>query len=169
MNLVLRDARPEDAPHLVQLIAELAEYEKLADQARATAEDLRTALFGARPAAEALVAEVDGEPVGFALWFTTFSTFVGKPGLYVEDVYIRPAHRGRGIGKAIFRRLAQAAVERGFGRMEWSVLDWNEPAIAFYRSLGAEPMSEWTVQRLSGDALRQVASGSSGSAGEGPV
>jgi len=159
MNDALRPAAPADVPAIISLIRELAAYEKLADDAIATPDDLRVALFGARPVAEALVADVEGNVVAFALFFPTFSTFVGKPGIYLEDIYVQPAYRGKGFGKAFFRRIAALAVERGCGRLEWSVLNWNEPALAFYQSLGATPMSEWTVQRLAGDDLRRVAAG----------
>ncbi len=154
--MTIRPATPADVPAILGLIRELAEYEKLAHEAKATPDGLSAALFGPRPVAEALIAEVDAESVGFALFFATFSTFVGKPGIYLEDVFVKPAHRGRGIGKAFFRRLGEIAMERGCGRIEWSVLDWNEPALAFYRSLGATPMSGWTMQRLKGDALGQL-------------
>lgn len=141
------------------MIRELAAYEKLDDQARATPEALRTHLFGPKPCAEALVAEVEEEPVGFALYFHTFSTFRGQPGLYLEDVFVREGHRGLGIGKALLTSLARIARERGCGRLEWSVLDWNTPAIDFYRSLGARPMNEWTVYRLDDDPLANLAEG----------
>jgi GNAT superfamily N-acetyltransferase len=139
------------------LITALAEYERLAHEAVATEGDLREALFGARPYAEAVVASVDAEPVGFALWFHNYSTFVGRPGLYLEDLFVLPAWRGRGVGRALIVHLARIAVERRCGRMEWSVLDWNEPAIRFYKSLGARPMDEWTVFRVTGDALVRLA------------
>jgi GNAT superfamily N-acetyltransferase len=152
------DAAAEaDVPLVRQLIAELAEYEKLAHEMKATDEALRSAMFGPRPAVEAIIARMDDEPVGFALFFQNFSTFVGKPGLYLEDVFVRPAWRGQGIGHALLQHLAKIAVERDYGRMEWSVLDWNEPSIAFYRRIGARPMDEWTVYRLTGDTLRRLA------------
>jgi GNAT superfamily N-acetyltransferase len=157
MNLLIRPARPDDADTLVGLIHELAVYEKLEDQARATPESIRRHLFGPRPFAEALIAEVDGQPVGFALFFHNFSTFRGQPGLYLEDLFVRPEYRGAGIGKALLARLAALAVDRGCGRMEWAVLDWNEPAIAFYRSLGARGMNEWTTFRLGDEALARLA------------
>ena len=153
----IRPARPEDAELLVNLVLELAVYEKLEQHARATPDDFRRHLFGVRPAAEAALAEVDGEPVGFALWFSTFSTFRGQPGLYLEDIFVKPGFRGRGIGKGLLAAVARRAVERGCGRLEWSVLDWNAPAIGFYRSLGARPMDEWTVYRIDDDALRGLA------------
>jgi len=153
----LRPAGPDDAPAIVALIRELAVYEKLEDQAIATPEDLLRHLFGDRPAAEVILAELDGEAVGYALFFPTFSTFRGQPGLYLEDIFVRPGHRGRGIGKALLTHLAGLALGRGCGRLEWSVLDWNEPSIGFYRSLGAVPMDEWTVYRLADSALAELA------------
>jgi GNAT superfamily N-acetyltransferase len=153
----IRAARPEDAELLVNLVRELAVYEKLEQHAQATPNDFRRHLFGPHPAAEAAVAEVAGVPAGFALWFTTFSTFRGQPGLYLEDIYVKPSYRGRGIGKALLAALARRAVERGCGRLEWSVLNWNEPAIGFYCSLGARPMDEWTVYRIDGEPLRRLA------------
>jgi GNAT superfamily N-acetyltransferase len=153
----IRPARPEDAELLVNLVRELAVYEKLEQHARATPDDFRRHLFGPRPAAEAAVAEVEGEPIGFALWFSTFSTFRGQPGLYLEDIFVKPGFRGRGIGKGLLAAVARRAVERGCGRLEWSVLDWNAPAIGFYRSLGARPMDEWTVYRIDDEPLRRLA------------
>ena len=157
MNAAIRPARPDDAATIASLIRELAAYEKLEDHARATAEDLGRHLFGERPAAEVILAEVEGEPVGFALFFPTFSTFRGQPGLYLEDLFVRPEHRGRGIGKALLARVARIAVDRGCGRLEWSVLDWNAPSIAFYRAQGAVPMDEWTVYRVADEALMALA------------
>lgn len=156
MTATIRPARPDDAEAIADLIRELAVYEKLADQARARPDDLRRHLFGPRPVAEALIAELDGRAVGFALYFHNFSTFLGRPGLYLEDLFVQPEHRGLGIGKALFRALGRIAAERGCGRMEWAVLDWNEPAIGFYRALGARPMDEWTVFRLDGEALNRL-------------
>ena len=156
-SLRIDPASPADAPLILTLIRELAEYEKLSDQVAATEADLDRALFSDRPAAEAVVARLSGEAVGFALFFHTFSTFVGRPGLYLEDLYVRPAHRGRGVGRRLLAHLAALAVERGCGRFEWSVLDWNEPAIAAYRRAGAVPMDEWTVYRLTGEPLRALA------------
>lgn len=152
----LRAAQSSDTPLLLQFIHELAEYERLSDHVIATEDSLRQWIFGARPAAEALICECDGEPAGFAVYFYHFSTFVGRPGLYLEDLYIRPRFRGRGLGRAVLRHLAQLAVARGCQRFEWAVLDWNQPAIDFYRSLGAEPMSDWRIFRLAGEALRQL-------------
>jgi GNAT superfamily N-acetyltransferase len=145
MNATIRPARHDDAPTIASLIRELAVYERLEDQAKATADDLARHLFGDRPAAEVLIAEVDGDPVGFALYFSTFSTFRGQPGIYLEDIFVRPEHRGRGIGKALLASIARVAVDRGCGRLEWSVLDWNTPSIEFYRSQGAIPLDDWTV------------------------
>jgi GNAT superfamily N-acetyltransferase len=159
INICVRDARTEDVPILHALIGELAKYERLEGQFVAEPEQLRRFLFGERPVAEAIVAELDGAPAGFALYFHTFSTFLGLPGVYLEDLYVREPLRGRGIGRALLGRVARTAVERGCGRLEWSVLNWNEPAIGFYRGLGAAPMDEWTVYRLTGDALRDLAGG----------
>jgi GNAT superfamily N-acetyltransferase len=153
----IRPARPDDAELLVNLVLELAVYEKLEQHARATPDDFRRHLFGARPAAEAAVAEVGDQPVGFALWFSTFSTFRGQPGLYLEDIFVKPSFRGRGIGKGLLAAVARRAVERGCGRLEWSVLDWNAPAIGFYQSLGARPMDEWTAYRIDEEPLRRLA------------
>ncbi len=157
MSFTLRDARPEDSPTVHRLILALARYEKLEHAVTATEADIRDSLFGATPRAYALLAEVEGQPVGFALWFYNYSTFLGRHGLYVEDVFVEPEQRGKGIGKAIFADLARRAVAQGCGRMEWWVLDWNAPSIAFYRAIGAAAMDEWTVQRLEGDALRALA------------
>jgi GNAT superfamily N-acetyltransferase len=157
LGFLIRPARPEDGQLLVNLVRELAVYEKLEQHARATPDDFRRHLFGPRPAAEAAVAEVEGEPIGFALWFSTFSTFRGQPGLYLEDIFVKPGFRGRGIGKGLLAAVARRAVERGCGRLEWSVLDWNAPAIGFYRSLGARPMDEWTVYRIDDEPLRRLA------------
>src|SRR5690348_6354410 len=153
----IRAGEPGDADALANLIRELAVYEKLEHFARATPEDLRRHLFGPHAVAETLIAEVGAEAVGFALFFPTFSTFRGQPGLYLEDLFVRPGHRGRGIGKGLLKALARAAAERGCGRLEWAVLDWNEPAIGFYRSLGARPLDEWIVYRLDDEALGRLA------------
>ncbi len=152
-DFLLRPAEAGDATALLGLIRELAAYEKLEHLVEATPERLREQLFGPRPAAEALIAEVQGEVVGFALHFPNFSTFLATPGLYLEDLYVQPAHRGRGIGKALLRRLAALAVARGCGRFEWSVLEWNAPAIGFYESLGARLLPDWRICRVSGEAL----------------
>jgi len=157
MTLVLRDAMPADLPLVVHFVRALAEYEKLLHEVKATEEDFRRLLFGEPRRAEALIAERDGAPLGFALWFYSVSTFDGRPKLYVEDVCVEPAARGGGIGRAIFVELARRALAAGCSRMEWSVLDWNAPSIAFYRSIGALPQEGWTLQRLSGDALRALA------------
>ncbi|HEX6850507.1 MAG TPA: GNAT family N-acetyltransferase [Candidatus Polarisedimenticolaceae bacterium] len=150
-------AREHDVPLLLRFIRDLATYEKLEHEVTATEEGLRRTLFGEKRYAEALIARLDGEPVGFALFFHNYSTFVGKPGLYLEDLFVEPDHRGKGVGKALLQRLAAIAIERDCGRMEWAVLDWNAPSIAFYRSLGAVPMDDWTVFRLAGPALRELA------------
>ncbi|MDT8439826.1 MAG: GNAT family N-acetyltransferase [Wenzhouxiangellaceae bacterium] len=156
-KLTIRPARPGDEALLLDLIGELADYEKAPEQAVATPEHIRSALFGQRPTAEAVIAEWDGAPAGFALWFHNFSTWLGKPGLYLEDLFVREALRGRGIGKALLLHLVGIARVRDCGRMEWSVLDWNRPAIEFYQALGAEAMDEWTVYRLDQDALARLA------------
>jgi GNAT superfamily N-acetyltransferase len=155
--LTIRPATEADLPLIASLVGELADYEKLSHQAVATEADFGRALFGKSPKAYALIVEHDGQPAGFAVYFYNFSTFLGRPGIYVEDVFIRPEFRRNGYGRAIFKYLAQKAVAEGCGRMEWWVLDWNTPAIDFYRSLGAAPMDEWTVQRLTGDALKTFA------------
>ncbi|MFD3551084.1 GNAT family N-acetyltransferase [Streptomyces goshikiensis] len=154
---MIRDAELADVAAIHAMIRELAEYEKVPQEARATREQLREALFGERPAAFAHIAETaDGEVVGFAVWFLNFSTWRGVHGIYLEDLYVRPAARGGGYGKALLTELARICVRRGYGRLEWSVLDWNEPAIDFYRSVGAVSMDEWTVNRLTDDALREL-------------
>ena len=152
-RLNIRTAQAGDETQILELIRSLAEYEQLADEVKATSAQIGQALFGEHPSAEALLAEWDSEAVGFALFFQNFSTFLGRPGLYLEDLYVREAARGRGIGKALLLHLARLAHQRGYGRMEWAVLNWNQPAIDFYRSLGAQPMNEWTVYRLDQDAL----------------
>lgn len=156
-SLVIRPAVEGDSAVIVQFIEELAEYEQLRHQCQATPEAIRQHLFGSAPKAEAILAEWEGKPVGFALFFHNFSTFLAKPGIYLEDLYVQPNMRGRGIGKALLVHLTQLARERDCGRLEWSVLDWNAPSIAFYRSLGARPMDEWTVHRLEGEALKALA------------
>ena len=155
--IAIRPATPDDVPLIRQLIVELAEYERMRDAAVATDAELREQLFGAQPAAEVLLGEVDGQPAGFALFFHNFSTFLGRRGLYLEDLFVRPQFRGAGLGKHLMATLARLAVQRGCGRFEWSVLDWNTPSIGFYRSIGAVGMDEWTVQRLQGDALHALA------------
>jgi GNAT superfamily N-acetyltransferase len=145
---VIRAAAPGDVPAILGLIRELAAYEREPDAVVATEDGLRTALFGDSPAVFCQVAEDGGEVVGFALWFVNFSTWLGRHGLYLEDLYVRPTHRGSGLGRALLETLIGIAKERGYGRVEWAVLDWNEPAQGFYRTLGAEPMDDWTVWRL---------------------
>ena len=156
-QFLIRAATPADVPDLLRLIRGLAEYEKLAHMAVGTEPQLHAALFGPRPAAEALMAERGGTPVGFALFFTTFSTFLCKPGIYLEDVFVTPENRGFGIGKALLRKLAQLAAERGCGRLEWRVLDWNEPSIRFYQSLGASLLKEWILVRMTEGEFRAFA------------
>jgi len=153
----LRFATPDDTGLILEFIQGLAEYEKLAQEVVADEESLRRALFGDRPAAEVVLADLDGNPAGFALFFHNFSTFLGRPGLYLEDLFVKPELRGHGIGKTLLARLAAIAVERGCGRFEWSVLDWNEPAIRFYENLGARAMNGWTIFRITGDALSSLA------------
>ena len=155
----VREARESDIGRIHQLIRELAHYERAPEAAKATPEQLRTALFGPQPAAYALVAETAGEVVGFALYFLNFSTWEGVSGIYLEDLFVQPEHRGTGLGKALLVALAEMAVARGYARVEWWVLDWNTPSIEFYRRLGAVPMDEWTVFRLTGAPLRDLAAG----------
>ncbi len=154
--IVIRPAGSGDVPVILGFIRELADYEQLSDAVVATDASLRASLFGETPAAEVLLAEVGGVPAGFALFFHNFSTFLSRRGLYLEDLYVQPAYRRLGVGRALLTRLAALAVERGCGRMEWSVLDWNQSAWRFYESLGAAPMSDWTTFRLTGDALKQL-------------
>lgn len=159
-GLSVRRATPADVPLILELIRDLAEYEREPHAVVATQDLLHRHLFGqGHPAAECLIGDLDGSPQGFALFFSNFSTWVGWPGLYLEDLFVRPAARGRGLGKALLAAVARVGVERGCQRLDWSVLNWNEPAIGFYKSLGARPMSQWTVYRLSGDALSRVAAG----------
>lgn len=153
----IRPAREEDVPLVLALIRELAEYERMADDVTATEADIRQALFGPAPSAEAVIATVDDTPAGFALFFHNFSTFAARRGLYLEDLYVRPDHRGRGIGRALLRHLARLARERSCHRFEWSVLDWNALAIRSYRRAGAVAMDDWTVYRLTGAALARLA------------
>jgi GNAT superfamily N-acetyltransferase len=154
---LLRDATEGDAQEIARLVYELAVYEKLADRAVGTAADFRVQLFGPRPRAYAIMAEVESRAVGLAIWFYNFSTFQARPGLYVEDVFVEPEYRGLGIGRAFFRTMAQRALAEGCTRMEWSVLDWNTPAVAFYRAMGAVAMDAWTVQRLYDSEMRVLA------------
>jgi GNAT superfamily N-acetyltransferase len=153
----LRPAEPRDLDAIVALIGELAAFEQLAHVLDVTPDKLAPHLFGDRPVAECVVGEVDGEVVAFALFFTNFSTFLARPGLYLEDLYVRPAHRGTGLGKALLERLGRLAAERGCGRFEWSVLDWNANAIAFYEGLGATVMPDWRICRISGERLARFA------------
>jgi GNAT superfamily N-acetyltransferase len=153
----LRAARPDDLPSIVGLIRELAEFERLTHLVEVTPEKLAPHLFGERPVAECVVGEVGDEVVAFALFFTNFSTFLARPGLYLEDLYVRPAHRGSGLGKALLEHLGRLAAERGCGRFEWSVLDWNSNAIAFYEKLGATVMPDWRICRISGERLAKFA------------
>ena len=155
-QFTIRLAQPEDAETVLYFIKALAEYEHLGDQVVATPELLREWIFEKKKA-EVLLPEVDSKPIGFALFFHNFSTFQGRAGLYLEDLFVLPEYRGRGYGKAILRRLAQLALERGCGRLEWVCLDWNQPSIDFYLSLNAQPMSDWTIYRLSGDTLQAMA------------
>ena len=160
MHHALREARESDIEQIHRLIIDLATYERSADQVKVSPDQLREALFGPQPAVYALVAEVDGTLVGYALYFLNFSTGEGVHGIYLEDLFVKPEQRGSGLGKALLVALAEIAVSRGYARVEWWVLDWNRPSIDFYRRLGAVPMDEWTVFRLTGDALQRAAGGS---------
>jgi len=164
MTITIRPAAPADLPLIAQLIRDLAEYEKLAHEVRFDEAVLGEKLFGPRPYAEVLIGELDGAAQGFALFFHNFSTFEGKPGIYLEDLFVRPAARGSGLGKALLARLAELALQRDCARLEWSVLDWNEPAIGFYKKLGARLMDEWTVMRLDGADLARLGAATAGSA-----
>ena len=157
MTVTIRPARPGDAAIVLRFVRELAEYEREPDAVVATEEMMDEALFGTTPKAEALIAEVDGVAVGFALFFHTFSTWTGRQGIWLEDLYVTPDARGSGAGKALVSAIAGICLDRGCPRFEWWVLDWNEPAIGFYRSIGAEAMDEWTTQRVTGDALAKLA------------
>lgn len=161
-DVVIRPAVEDDVPLVLAFIRELAEYERLLHEVVATEALLRETLFGARRHAEVVIAEEGGEAVGFALFFHNYSTFLARPGIYLEDLYVRPAARGRGTGRRLLAHLARLAKERGCGRLEWWVLDWNEPAIRFYRSLGARPMDEWTVFRVAGGDLDRLAAEAGG-------
>jgi GNAT superfamily N-acetyltransferase len=156
-DLRIVPATERDAPLILQMIKDLAEYERMSDQVTATEATVRETLFGARPAAEVVIGYASDAPAGFALFFPNYSTFVGRPGLYLEDLFVRPEFRGHGFGKQLLAHLARIAVERGYGRFEWSVLDWNEPAIGFYKKLSAVPMDDWTIFRVTGDALTRLA------------
>jgi len=153
----IRPATQDDIPLILQLIHKLAEYEKAPEQAVATGHDLRRDGFSGNPKFRVLIAEWEGRPAGFALFFYNYSTWLGRPGLYLEDLFVQPEHRGKGIGKALLVRLAKIAVEEGCGRFEWQVLDWNTPALEFYKSLGAGVLDEWSTMRVSGDALKKLA------------
>jgi GNAT superfamily N-acetyltransferase len=155
--LNIRPATRADAPVIASLVRELADYEKLLDEAKATAEDFLRELESQNPVIHVLIAEWNGEPAGFALYFFNFSTFVGRPGLYLEDLFVRPAQRKHGIGRALLSALARVAEQRGCGRMEWAVLDWNEPALRFYKSLNARPMNEWIIHRLTPVEIAKLA------------
>jgi GNAT superfamily N-acetyltransferase len=156
-NFIIRSATIADVPVILDLIRELATYERAPNEVTATEEQLVDVLFGEKPAAEVLLAFEEKTPVGFAVFFHSFSTWLGRPGLYLEDLFVRPEHRGKGYGRALLVDLAKITRERGCGRMEWAVLDWNEPAIEFYRKLGAKPMDEWTVFRLTRDGIAKLA------------
>ena len=160
-NFEIRTTTEADVPIILSLIRELADYEREPDAVVATEAGLREVLFGGKRSAEVLLALENGEPVGFAVYFYNFSTWLGRPGLYLEDLFVRPNVRGKGYGRALLERLAQIAQERGCGRMEWAVLDWNDPAIQFYRKLGAEPMNEWTVFRLTKEGIGKLAASNS--------
>jgi len=159
MSVRITPAAESDVPVILGFIRKLAEYEKLSHLVVATEANIHTNVFGANPVAEVLLAYWEGEPVGFALYLRNFSTFLGQAGIYLEDLFVDPEHRGKGIGKALLIRLAKIAVERGYGRLEWAVLDWNTPSIDFYRGLGAVPLDEWTAYRVTGDALSRLALG----------
>jgi GNAT superfamily N-acetyltransferase len=156
-GLSITIATETDVPLILGFIKALAAYERLADSVVATEEGLRATLFGKRPYAECVIARFDGEPAGFALFFHNYSTFLGKPGVYLEDLFVKPGLRGKSVGRSLLQYLAKIAVERNCGRLEWSVLDWNESAIGFYKSVGAEPLEDWTIFRVKGDALRHLA------------
>jgi len=156
-SITIASASPADVPTILAMIRGLAEYERLSQQAVATEESIRASLFGPRPFAEVVLASSGSTPVGFALFFHNFSTFLGRPGLYLEDLFVLPEWRGRGVGRRLLTHLASIAVERGCGRMEWAVLDWNESAIGFYRRLGAQMLDDWRICRLTGDALDRAA------------
>lgn len=157
MPVLVRSATPADAGLIHQFILDLADYEKLLDTVQATETDTTAALFGDNPRAFADIAELDGQPVGFSLWFYNYSTFVGRHGIWLEDLFVQPSARGSGAGKALLANLAKRCVDEGLGRLEWSVLDWNAPSIAFYDSLGAAAMDEWIIRRLTGDGIRKLA------------
>jgi GNAT superfamily N-acetyltransferase len=155
--MIIRNATPADVPQILQFANDLAVYEREPDAVSASEADLHAGLFGPNPLVEALIAEIDGVAVGSAIFYRTFSTWTGKPGFWLDDLYVRPESRGAGAGKALLVRIAALAAERGYARFEWWVLDWNEPAIGFYKKLGAKPMDEWTVMRVEGDAIAALA------------
>jgi len=155
---MIRFARKDDVPRIHALIKDLAVYEKAADEAKATIEQIEETIFGKNPHAYCHVAEVDGEVVGISIWFLNYSTWLGKPGIYLEDLYVDPAHRGKGLGLALLKELGAICIERGYERLQWWVLDWNEPSIELYKSLGAVPMDEWTIYRVTGEALKKLGS-----------
>jgi GNAT superfamily N-acetyltransferase len=157
MSLSIRRAHPDQSRLIFSLLCELAEYEKLSHEVEATETDIANALFGSNPVLFCEIAQWNGEPAGFALWFFNFPTFAGRPGIYLEDLFVRPAFRGKGIGKALLAHLARLCVENGWSRMQWSVLDWNTPSIDFYKSLGADMMDEWKLCKVAGDALSELA------------
>ena len=159
MSLMIRRARPDEAGLVFSLVRELADYEKLLHEVHASEADIAEALFGVNPRLTCDIAEWNGEPAGFAVWFVNFSTFAGRHGIYLEDLFVRPALRGKGIGKALLVHLAKQCLANGWSRLQWAVLDWNAPSIAFYKSLGAELMDEWTICRVSGEALSALAQG----------
>lgn len=159
MALIIRRARPDEAALVLSLVRELAEYEKLLHEVEATEASIGAALFGTHPLLFCEIAEWEGKPAGFAIWFVNFSTFSGRPGIYLEDLFVRPAQRGNGIGKALLAHLAKQCVANGWGRLQWAVLDWNTPSIEFYQSLGAVMMNEWTICRVDGAALAALAQG----------
>ena len=168
-DLQIRPARVEDVPVILELIRDLATYELAPDEVTATEEQLVDVLFGEQPAAEVLLAFEGKSPIGFAIFFHNFSTWLGRPGLYLEDLFVKPEKRGKGYGRALLVELAKIARDRGCGRMEWAVLDWNEPAIKFYRALGAKPMDEWTVFRLTRDGIERLANAADTAATTEPV
>ena len=157
MSVKIRSAVPADLPRILQFIHDLAEYEKAPDEVELSLDDLKESLFGVNPQVFCLISEVDNETSGFAVWHLNYSTWLGKHGIYLEDLYVDPKFRGLGHGKALLRKLAQICIEKGYKRLQWWVLDWNESAIDFYKSIGAEPMDEWTVFRVSGSSLRKLA------------
>lgn len=156
-GLSITIATERDVAQILEFIKALAEYERMADSVVATEEGLRATLFGPRPFAECVIARLEGAPAGFALFFHNYSTFLGRPGVYLEDLFVKPELRGKGVGRALLKYLAKVALDRNCGRLEWTVLDWNESAIGFYKSLGAEPLEEWTIFRLKGSALERLA------------